>query len=565
MPESLRARLLESNPTDAELVNPESEIMKQHRRLPFSAVSMEVISLLAILVVAIIASLALIGWVLDIAFLRGLGPQWTAMRPITIMCFFMSAAAMVIIQQRIESRWIVISSRLLAIWITVVSFLSLVSYLVKLQTGQEWSWTHSLLLSPFLAPGNRMAIITAILFSIYGGVLLLFERRSRRTGDIAHAILLPMAMMTYLVLVGYLFNIRVFYEWLHLGVAFNTGIAFCALCIGSFFARRDTWLMNVFVGDKAGAIMARRLLPALLILPLLIGWLRMQGERFGTFSSEVGVALVAVVYTFCFLVLVWLNAKSVNRIDGLRRSAELGLRESEQQRTSELAAANKELESFSYSVSHDLRAPLRAIDGYSRMLLNKHAEELGEEPVRMLNVIRKNTEKMGHLIDDLLSFSRAQKSSISRNAIDMDKLINEISDEMQTENGERELDIKIGDILPGHGDSFLIRQVLFNLLSNAVKFTKDREPGIIEISSYEDGDRIVYCVKDNGAGFDMKYYDKLFGVFQRLHSRDEYEGTGIGLAIVQRIVKRHGGDVWADGGIDKGATFYFSLPSASRN
>ena len=201
----------------------------------------------------------------------------------------MSAAAMVIILQRIEIKWIVISSRLLAIWVTAVSFLSLASYLVKLQTGQEWSWTHSLLLSPFLAPENRMAVITAILFSIYGGVLLLLERRSRHAANIAHAILIPMAMMTYLVLVGYLFNVRVFYEWLHLGVALNTGIAFCALCIASFFAYRDTWLMNVFVGDKAGAIMARRLLPALLILPLLIGWLRMQGERFGIFSSEVGL------------------------------------------------------------------------------------------------------------------------------------------------------------------------------------------------------------------------------------------------------------------------------------
>ena len=526
---------------------------------------MELVSLLALLVVVIIASLALIGWVLDIAVLRDMGQQWTAMRASTIMCFFMSAAAMVIIQQRIEIKWIVISSRLLAVWIIAVSLLTLVSYLVKLQTGQEWSWTHDLLLSPFLASANRMAVITAILFSIYGGVLLLLERRSRRAADIAHAILIPMAMMTYLVLVGYLFNVKVFYEWLHLGVALNTGIAFCALCIGSFFAHRDTWLMNVFVGDKAGAIMARRLLPALLILPLLIGWLRIQGERFGTFSSELGVALVAVVYTLCFLAIVWLNAKSVNRIDGLRRSSELSLREIEQQRTTELTTANKELESFSYSVSHDLRAPLRAIDGYSRMLLKKYTEELGEEPVRMLNVIRSNTEKMGHLIDDLLSFSRVQRSNISSKMIDMDKLVNEIWNEIQTENRERELDIKIGDIIPGYGDSFLIRQVLFNLLSNAVKFTKDREPGIIEISSYSEPDKIVYCIKDNGVGFSMEYYDKLFGVFQRLHNPEDYEGTGIGLAIVQQIVKRHAGNVWAEGDVNKGATFYFSLPSTSQN
>ncbi len=225
-----------------------------------------------------------------------------------------------------------------------------------------------------------------------------------------------------------------------------------------------------------------------------------------------------------------------------------------------LEDANKELESFSYSVSHDLRAPLRAIDGFSRKLEREYGDKADEKFAATIKVIRDNAKNMGNLIDDLLSFSKVQKTSINSAIIDMDQLINDVWHDVLEANRRRDLRFNKMKILPGHGDRSLIRQVLFNLLSNAVKFTKDRNPGVIEISSHMDTDKIVYCIKDNGIGFDMEYYDKLFGVFQRLHSHDDYEGTGIGLAIVQRIVKRHGGSIWAEGKVDEGATFHFSLP-----
>ena len=226
----------------------------------------------------------------------------------------------------------------------------------------------------------------------------------------------------------------------------------------------------------------------------------------------------------------------------------------------ELEAANKELESFSYSVSHDLRAPLRAIDGYSRMFVKKYGSTLDEDAARMINVIRSNTEKMGCLIDDLLSFSKVLRNEMSTSTIDMEALAGEVWKDIQAENQERELEVRIAKLLPGLGDRPLIRQALFNLFSNAVKFTTKRKPAVIELNSYCESDKIVYCLKDNGVGFDMAYYDKLFGVFQRLHGQ-EYEGTGVGLAIVQRIINRHGGRVWAESEPDKGATFYFTLPT----
>ena len=233
-----------------------------------------------------------------------------------------------------------------------------------------------------------------------------------------------------------------------------------------------------------------------------------------------------------------------------------------QERKAQLEEINSELESFSYSISHDLRAPLRAIDGFSRIILRQQGDKFNEKTRHQFNMIRDNINLMGVLIENLLSFSRVQKASMSISVIDMDKLSREVWNEIRTANKERKLNFKITKIKPGYGDLTLIRQVLFNLFSNAVKFTKNQKQSIIEMSSYIESDKTVYCIKDNGAGFDMAHYDKLFGVFQRLHSNEEYEGTGIGLAIVQRIINRHGGRVWANSEVEKGATFCFTLNSA---
>ena len=227
--------------------------------------------------------------------------------------------------------------------------------------------------------------------------------------------------------------------------------------------------------------------------------------------------------------------------------------------TAQLESANKELESFSYSVSHDLRSPLRAIDGFSRIVQEDHAGKLDAEGQRLLGVIRDNSRKMAQLIDDLLEYSRLGRKPLSTGAIDMNRLVEEVLGELQV-HGEKPPKLVLGALPPARGDATLLKQVWTNLLANAIKFSVKREHPVIEVSGHENGAECVYCVKDNGAGFDMKYYDKLFGVFQRLHSEEQFEGTGVGLAIVQRVVFRHGGRVWAEGKVDEGAAFYFSLP-----
>ncbi|HAY20698.1 MAG TPA: hypothetical protein DCY27_00710, partial [Desulfobacterales bacterium] len=232
------------------------------------------------------------------------------------------------------------------------------------------------------------------------------------------------------------------------------------------------------------------------------------------------------------------------------------------ERTAELEFANRELESFSYSVSHDLKAPIRAIQGFSRMLVSEHPAQLDKEGHRLLNVIVVNTQIMANLIDDLLALSRTGRHQIKKSSIDLAAMTRQDFERLRGEEAEAERDIRltIQDLPQAWGDPSLLNQVVMNLLGNAVKYTRTRQTAVIEVGGYTRDGETVYYVRDNGVGFDERYAHKLFGVFQRLHSGKEYEGTGVGLAIVQRIIHRHGGRVWAEGKLNDGATFYFALP-----
>ncbi|MFH1396969.1 MAG: ATP-binding protein, partial [Candidatus Omnitrophota bacterium] len=281
--------------------------------------------------------------------------------------------------------------------------------------------------------------------------------------------------------------------------------------------------------------------------------------------------------------IMLLNARQIQRVSGKERIILLAiediterkqqqqaevikklnkeLEERVRQRTAELAVANKILEAFSYSVAHDLRAPLRAVAGFVDILSEEYRAKLDDEGRRLVGVIGDNVIRMGQLINDLLSLSHLNRQEMRTTDIDMTELARSVCNELKENlSRNRVIEVSVKPLPAARADCTLTKQIFANLISNAMKFTSRKDKALIEIGGYDKGQERVYYVKDNGAGFEMKYVDKLFGVFQRLHAYDEFSGIGIGLAIVSSAVRRHGGTVWAEGEVDKGATFYFTLP-----
>ncbi|MBL9214060.1 MAG: PAS domain S-box protein [Opitutaceae bacterium] len=324
----------------------------------------------------------------------------------------------------------------------------------------------------------------------------------------------------------------------------------------------EGWIENVHADDRAGclatyqaAFAARR--------PFTMEYRLRRHDGAWRWVSDTGVPRLGPAQEFSGYIGSCIDVTERKQAgEEIRRlNAELERRVA--QRTGQLEAANRELEAFSYSVSHDLRAPLRAIDGFSQALLEDFGGQLPAEGRHQLLTVRAGAQRMGALIDDLLTFSRFSRQPLKKQPVDMARLVRSALEELEPQRRGRTFEHRVDPLPPVEGDPALLRQVWVNLLGNAHKYTRLRPVAVIEVGGRREGAEIVYHVRDNGTGFDPRYAARLFGVFQRLHRLEEFEGTGVGLAIVQRIVQRHGGRVWAEAAVDRGATFHFTLPPAA--
>jgi signal transduction histidine kinase len=494
-----------------------------------------------------IGMLTLVGWRFDIAALTRIFPDWAAMGPVTAFGILLGGGTLMLQQVLPSTRCARAASRGPAL------VLSVLALLVLIHNIPESNPVFSGFASPeqIAATGiHYTAHVTALSLLLLGAALSLLTLPIPGALALAQILALVVLAPGTLAVLGYLYGIETLYALnLFNGFALHTALAFVMLAVGVLAAPGRRGWLALAASQGPGGVMLRRLwLPGLFIV-VLLGWLRLQGEKAGLFGTEFGVALMVSMAVGVLTVLTWRTARWLEDTEVQRRLVETEkdrlnaeLEQRVEQRTAELAASNRELESFAYSVSHDLRAPLRAIDGFGRLVVEKHG-----------------AQQMGALIDDLLAFSRTGRQALALQRVDTPRLVNESLQVVRSEHDGSRAIIEIGELPECEGDPVLLRQVWTNLLANALKFSGKRETPSIEIGSYAEKGERVFFVRDNGVGFDMRYADKLFGVFQRLHRVSEFPGTGVGLALAQRIVQRHGGRIWAEAQPDRGATFHFTL------
>lgn len=634
----------------------------------------------------------LMGWIFDIPSLKSVFPGLATMKANTALAFLLSGIALGGAGSG-SNPWPRRAARVCAALTVLIGLVTLGEYLLGWNPGiDEWLFRD---LDARIGAGSpgRMALVTAANFSCIGIALLAGSMGGLARIRLAQALALVVVFLAVLGLLGYLLGIEALY---HVGpygsVALHTALGLAVIALGILASHPDQGLMAVVSSASIGGIAARRVLPAAILAPVVLGWLRWKGQETGLYETEFGLAAFITANIVVLTSVVWWNAKSLQRIDAARQHSEsrfrlvvesapnamvlvnreggiamvngqterlFGYSRSEllgqsietlvperfrrqhsgyrggffhapqarpmgagrdlyarrkdgsefpveiglnpidapggtqvlaaiiditerkrneermhvlnaeletrvRERTAQLEASNKELEAFSYSVSHDLRAPLRAIDGFSRAIEEDCGPRLDDEGRRLLGIVRTNVHRMGQLIDDLLAFSRVGRQQMVASDIDMRGLAKLAMDDLRLLHPSRAIELQLGDLPKAMGDHSMLRQVWLNLLSNAIKFSGGKPAAVIDISGRVEGGLSVYTVKDRGAGFDMRYVDKLFGIFQRLHGQDEFEGTGVGLAIVQRIVHRLGGRVWAESVLGEGATFHFALPTGGK-
>jgi len=493
----------------------------------------------------LIAAVVLLGWAVDSQVLIGVLPGLVPMNPATACGFLLGGAALWLARGERPHP----AARVLAAAVLLLAGLRLGGYLLGTEVGVDQVLFRTKLATVPYGP-NRMAPNTALCFLLVGAALWLLDRETARGRRPAEHLALVAAVVSLLTLTGYAYSQEALGRvGTYIPMALNTALGFALLSAGILLVRPARGLMAVVTSRRAAGTTARRLLLVAIGVPWGLGWLSLWGRQRGLYDIGFGGALVAVATMILLAAVVWRHASF---LDDAERDRE--------RRTAELEAANAALESFSYSVSHDLRAPLRAMDGFARILTTDYAPRLDGEANRLLGVICDNARHMGRLIDDLLEFSRMGRKELGRRRVDMAERVGSVLSELRQVDPERAVSVRVGALPPAHVDPSMIRQVLANLVGNAWKFTQYRAEPSIEIDARAGAGETVYFVRDNGAGFDMEFADKLFGVFQRLHP-ESFEGTGVGLAIVQRIIQRHGGRVWAEGKVDAGATFYFALPA----
>ncbi len=541
---------------------------------------------ISLTIVCCLCLMNLAGWVFDIPVLKSFLSSWKPMEAITSVCLLMSVAALVLIQTGTGLNKRPDIPKLLVVIVLIISLMTTLNYLLNL----DGSMARLPVFKLFLSTSNRMSLISSLLFIFFSIILYLLSVNNNRTADFAHVLLFPVVLISYFVPLSYLLNVYSFsFHNPDIPVSFDTGVSFCALSIVILLTRPETWLMKVFTTQNLGGIMARKLLPGLLLLPILIGWLRLKGERSGIFESEIGVILVVLIYSSFFILFIWIAARSVNQIDEKRRLSDKALKKAnddledinrmlqkeleerilidEVLRKSEieLKELNATKDKFFNIVAHDLKNPFTSLMGSSE-LLYKNIDKLDEKNIISLAGVINDSAKNGYaILQNLLDWSRSQTGLLKINPEDVNlrELINESITNLSQVSANKEIKVtsEIKDDIFVHTDKNMIRTILRNLLSNAIKFSYRK--GEVAVSYEKSVTDVIIKVKDNGTGIHEDNIDKLFRIDTKysLPGTENEMGTSIGLKLCKEFIEKLDGSIWVESAVKKGSEFKFSIPA----
>ena len=497
-----------------------------------------------------IGVVVIVGWVVEVSFLKSIFPGLATMKFNTALCFSLAGVGIASYNKNYEKKYISLTTTV-GVLIFLISAISLSEYIFKMNVGIDELIVKDDIIKLDLAPPGRMSPATAFCFILTGLSFLFIFFRKNSPFLISASFILVLSLFD---IVGYLYNYDQLYDiFAFSSMAIHTSIAFSIFSIGIIAAKPPQEIIEILKSNYPGVVMTRRLLIPVIGSTILMGGIVIAIVENNFVGYDIGITILVAFILILSILACWHSAHLLNNTYATLQTLNRSLDKRVIERT-------KELESFTYSVSHDLRAPLRAISGYAKMLEQDYNKIMDKEGNRLLSIIQDGAKTMGLLIEDLLALSKLGRQVLRKSNVDMTQLVNSALQEINNTVSHK-AEVRINNLQSVIADYSLLTRVVTNLLSNAIKYSSKVENPVIEVRSKIEDEEVIYSVKDNGAGFDMKYADKLFGVFQRLHSENEFEGIGVGLAIVSLIIKKHDGKVWADGKVNEGATFYFSLPS----
>ena len=522
--------------------------------------NLKTVSEILSVVIVIIGVIVLIGWAFNIPFLKSPDPDFPTIKSNVALCLILIGTSLWLQQTKrinVRSRR---AAQVLAVIVLIIGVLTLIEHIFSLNLGLD----QILFIEPYGAPNtfspNRIAFIAAIELVLISSALLILDKKILKHVSAPNLMILE-GILALMVLLGYLYNAPEFYQIYYYNAAsVYEGIVFMLIFLAVLAARPETGFMKVLTSGEYGSTFGIRILLALAIISIFLGWLRVVGQNLGYYSAAFGTALYTISILIILSILVWNSILSLNKTDRERKEANKELRKN----LEELEISNRELKSFAFITSHDLQEPLRTMASYAQLIERRYKGQLDPDADEFLEYMVSGAKRMKSMIQGLLDYSQVETKGNKFKEVNTEKTLDTALSNLQYSIDQCHAEVTNDPLPLIFADECQMVSVFQNLIDNALKFRKKDKTPKIHISAKKHDNEWIFSVKDNGIGIEDQYFDIIFEVFKRLHAIGEYSGAGIGLAIVKRIIDRHGGHMWVESSPGYGSTFYFTIPLVTK-